>query len=611
MLVKLVLLAAHITYTRGQDGMEFAPQAPSIQVAHLVPPGQVLLRWKAGESPAQKPPGWRVSHYKLHALDTSTNTSSDFTLYPPSTSSMNTSDGKRHYAHIDEGELGRYSEYRFPKYSLEAGYYTFRLRTCAEDSRSLSDAAKWCSKPSADSSPYVPVPGHTIADFTGDTSSEPPGVPSFVRASSRQVNGTIAVTVHWGDPVPATYTAFVILANPNNNTAERFAVSERLYANRREYIVPANVLRCGDDASHVTSCKFTFQVAAINVMTHGQPSSVSNEVQVSDDPEQAIAWAVPPEVTLSKSVVQDSKGRYVVSWEWNASSPITGFAIQCFKQTDPTVCTGELPPESRSFAFDHTMLESGVWYSFKVQARNIVGGMWSAATEPITPKWDGDQLVTASAVVLLQPPTQLTANYVGRVLHLSWKPPADGLTARVGYKKHSEGSWHIFHDANYTHHNSAVMEGLEDLAIYDFSVSVTNELGGGPWAAPISALVGAQHPDPPSQPMQTTQASKLDRITIGWSMPAFDGGLPIDRYKITVLSQGQTLRVNEYSSIAFASKMSAEQPLIIEVGKRAEYCVTALQPATAYVFRVAAHNQVCETLSNFLHKWFVGGMEYT
>lgn len=94
-------------------------------------------------------------------------------------------------------------------------------------------------------------------------------------------------------------------------------------------------------------------------------------------------------------------------------------------------------------------------------------------------------------------------------------------------------------------------------------------------------------------------------------MPAFDGGLPIDRYKITVLSQGQTLRVNEYSSTAFASKMSAEQPLIIEVGKRAEYCVTALQPATAYVFRVAAHNQVCETLSNFLHKWFVGGMEYT
>lgn len=71
-------------------------------------------------------------------------------------------------------------------------------------------------------------------------------------------------------------------------------------------------------------------------------------------------------------------------------------------------------------------------------------------------------------------------------------------------------------------------------------------------------------------------------------MPAFDGGLPIDKYKITVLSQGHTINGGGYLD----STKSAEEPLIIEVGKRAEYCVTALQPGTAYTFRVAAHNQV-------------------
>ena len=158
------------------------------------------------------------------------------------------------------------------------------------------------------------------------------------------------------------------------------------------------------------------------------------------------------------------------------------------------------------------LMGSEGWH--QIQARNIIGGPWSTATDPIKPDWNKDQLVTSSAMVLLQPPTELTTSYVGRVLHLSWESSSEGLLARVAYKKHTEGFWKILPGANYTRHNSAVVEGL-DLAEYDFSVSEVNELGGGPWSSPVSALVGAQHPDPPSQPMQTTEASRLDRITVG------------------------------------------------------------------------------------------------
>lgn len=268
MLLKPVVLAVLVAYAQGQGAAEFPPQAPSIQVAHLVPPGQVLLRWKAGAQPEPKPQGWQISHFELHALDTSTNVSRDFKLYPPSIMNTNTTDGHRHYTHIDEGELGRFSEYRFPKYSLEAGYYTFILRGCAEDAQSLADESKWCSEPSAESSPYVPVPGHTIADFTGDATSPIPGTASFVRASIEKINGSAAVTVRWGDPDPPTYTAFVVLANPNNDTTKRFAVSERLYANRREYLVPANVLHCSDDSSQAGHCIFTFQVSIVCASPH-------------------------------------------------------------------------------------------------------------------------------------------------------------------------------------------------------------------------------------------------------------------------------------------------------------------------------------------------------
>ena len=108
-------------------------------------------------------------------------------------------------------------------------------------------------------------------------------------------------------------------------------------------------------------------------MTHGQPSAVSNQVEVSRDEAEVTAWSVPSEVSLAKEVVRDSSGRYVLSWSYDSSNPITGFVIQCFKATEPSVCTGEVPPESRSFAFDHTMLEKSVWYSFKVNIKYVNG----------------------------------------------------------------------------------------------------------------------------------------------------------------------------------------------------------------------------------------------
>ena len=387
----------------------FAPEPCKIQIAHLVPPGQVLLRWQPGAEPDGKPAGWKISRYIITALDSSTSTTKDYSVYPPTIPCIPlpngeclegtfevtpdagkqlmldaNKDGKHHYAHITVHDM-RYDEYSFPRYTLDAGYFAFSIVACAVDMDNALADDEWCSPPSKDSSPLVPVPGHTVKAGTGDNSEEQPGVCPSVKALFRGKGISRTLTISWADPEPDLATSFVVLANPNNDTSKRFAVSDRLYANRRELVLQEDMITSLLIHSCDTSkedCVFTFQVitspcdsaqilfrcvqvAAIHVNTHGVPSANSNAVNVVDQAEN-VDWSVPGEVNIDEETSVDDAGRIVVSWKYNSPLHHTGFILTCYKKQEPKLCTGTLSDEATSFAFDRSMLEDQSFFSFQV-----------------------------------------------------------------------------------------------------------------------------------------------------------------------------------------------------------------------------------------------------
>lgn len=616
----------------------FAPEPCKIQIAHLVPPGQVLLRWQPGAEPDGKPAGWKISRYIITALDSSTSTTKDYSVYPPTIPCIPlpngeclegtfevtpdagkqlmldaNKDGKHHYAHITVHDM-RYDEYSFPRYTLDAGYFAFSIVACAVDMDNALADDEWCSPPSKDSSPLVPVPGHTVKAGTGDNSEEQPGVCPSVKALFRGKGISRTLTISWADPEPDLATSFVVLANPNNDTSKRFAVSDRLYANRRELVLQEDMITSLLIHSCDTSkedCVFTFQVAAIHVNTHGVPSANSNAVNVVDQAEN-VDWSVPGEVNIDEETSVDDAGRIVVSWKYNSPLHHTGFILTCYKKQEPKLCTGTLSDEATSFAFDRSMLEDQSFFSFQVQATNLgVYGPGSNVTDPVKTNWPTDQVTLIPPLLITEPPLQFRSEYSSGNLRLVWDIPGEEYSTRIAVKKHDNGNWTILEEALSHSQMEYVIDGVDnlilgmqqpgrphgaerraegDLGTYDFAVAAVNSLGAGPWSSVLRVLVGAKHPAAPQHPMKVGSLQRLDRITIGWAMPEHNGGLPIDKFKLAVIRTSD--RPIGVPDPAIPLEDVPEPAQLIEVGKISEYEVLHLEPATSYSFRVAAHNGV-------------------
>eukprot|EP00656_Telonema_subtile_P019079 TRINITY_DN2036_c0_g1_i8.p1 TRINITY_DN2036_c0_g1~~TRINITY_DN2036_c0_g1_i8.p1 ORF type:complete len:535 (+),score=91.91 TRINITY_DN2036_c0_g1_i8:209-1813(+) len=277
----LALVAASVAQAHEYGPGWAQASKPNSPTASLVPPGQVMLRWDPVSPPPSSDPNlqWKFKRIRLLAYDKSTKRATNFSVFDGSQSN----EGVRELVRVQVGPKA-IDEYRFPKYSLDAGYYSFQLSACFWQPESFPQPEK-CTDWSAPSNPQLPVPGDTIDKYQGDKSATgpQPGIPQWVKAELKGTGDSAVVVVKWGDPHPARATSFVVLANPDNitSTKTRFAVSQRLYENLREFAVPIRTLSktCAKAAQEEHGdCLFTFQVAAIDVNVHGVPSRESNAV---------------------------------------------------------------------------------------------------------------------------------------------------------------------------------------------------------------------------------------------------------------------------------------------------------------------------------------------
>ena len=254
-------------------------------------------------------------------------------------------------------------------------------------------------------------------------------------------------------------------------------------------------------------------------------------------------------------------GRARVGWR----SPVSGYDV--YQGTSPGGETGapvnRSPVTATSYhrdrpdQRDHLLLHGG---------RGQRGSARSASAE-----------VSAVPVTGPDAPAGLTAMPGDVQVTLSWAAPAsDGGSPVSGYDVYGGTT----RAANRRpgrrvagHRHRATVTGLVNGTTYYFTVAAVNGVGEGPASAEVSATPAAM----PGAPVRLTAAAGNAQVTLSWTAPASDGGLPVTGYHLYV---GTTADFSGQSSIATLTGTVVT--------------VTGLDNGTTYYFKVAAVSRVGE-----------------
>jgi hypothetical protein len=213
-----------------------------------------------------------------------------------------------------------------------------------------------------------------------------------------------------------------------------------------------------------------------------------------------------------------------VRWEapYNGGSTITGYLVKAYVGSGPTLATTVGVTGSATHAVI-SGLAPGAAYSFTVKAANAVG--WGAESVPY------------SAMILPVAPSApanvLVVSDVG-TLTVTWSPPAsNGGSPITGYivtaSSGATGSVRSVSVAGSV--TSTAINGLTNGATYVVTVVAVNAAGMSPASAPSTP---ATLPAVPAAPSNLTVVPGTTSLQVSWSAPAFNGGIPVTGYTVTV-----------------------------------------------------------------------------
>ncbi|MBV9487784.1 MAG: fibronectin type III domain-containing protein [Frankiaceae bacterium] len=273
-----------------------------------------------------------------------------------------------------------------------------------------------------------------------------------------------------------------------------------------------------------------------------------------------------------------------VSWTApsdNGGAAITGYHLQQYDVdaanpgwVDATSNTESSPATSGTV----TGLINGHRYFFWVAAKNSSGtGAYSAYT---------DNIATPGPTAPTKPgaPTGVTGVAGDSKVTVSWTAPGDNGGAAVTgydvqYSTNDGGSWTsasaAFHTSTATTHD---VTGLTNGTAYKFRVAAINSVGTGGYSAKSAAYTPTSGATAPGKPTGVSGIAGNTKVMLSWTAPASDGGSAIQGYHVQYSYNGGTSWIN--GSSAFYTSTATTQD------------ITGLTNGTAYIFRVAAINDV-------------------
>lgn len=325
----------------------------------------------------------------------------------------------------------------------------------------------------------------------------------------------------------------------------------------------------------ITDTEYTFRTKAVNAVGPSEPSPNSKSIKISKSTKVSADEPGPPRGPLEISGM--TKTSFTIKWqvpEDDGGSPITEYIIEMKETSKKTWQKIGTTKEDITY-IGVSELKTDVSYDFRITAKNKIGaGPPYVSEEPIIA---GKRLTPPS------PPTNVhITNITSRSVTLNWSPPvSNGGTEITGYiveKRPLAGKgsrWTKIVTLDSTT-NSHVIENLKE-SEFLFRVFAENSLGLSLPATsePVLLKAHAMVPSPPTAPLEIRQIAG-NTISIGWGRPEFDGGAPLEAYKIAIRDIKKTMWMEVGRVNAGIQKLT----------------IRDLQENHEYLFRIYAKNEV-------------------
>ena len=252
----------------------------------------------------------------------------------------------------------------------------------------------------------------------------------------------------------------------------------------------------------ISGTMYTFTISAINIIG----PSVSTQF--------TMMHITPPSVPRSVSLTMGAKNA-LMAWSppiSNGGSPLTSYTVNVLDPSGALVSS--YSDLSASVLF--TGLSDNTVYSFTIFCSNAFGSSASQTFSGITADFPSV-------------PRNITATAGIGLINLAWSAPSsNGRMPILSYSVTTFDSSGSLVSTNSVTGLSYQATGLTNGILYTFNIAAVNAVGPG-----LPGTIQARPIGPPSPPQGLTITAVKGSLTVRWSPPVSNGGLPITNYTIT------------------------------------------------------------------------------
>jgi fibronectin type 3 domain-containing protein len=324
----------------------------------------------------------------------------------------------------------------------------------------------------------------------------PATIPTAPASISAQA-GNKEVLVTWQTPISdggGEITAYNIYRSVSGSDSQLLATT-------------GNVLQYRDQGlgNEIT---YTYKVSAINWVGEGYVSAEAMATTDAQFPTSPRNLAIQPgngETQLSWSAPTDTGG-----------SALAGYLINRTMLGGQSI---EVEVSATTLSYHDINLANGEKYSYSISAFNQMREGLPCSLITVMPQ--GKPSI----------PLNLNGLAEGAKARLVWSAPAsDNGSAIIGYEvlygPSPDSLSHLFTlPASVTSHLTEALQAGSD---YWFAIVAINGVGRSPLSSPILVSIA----DVPTAPLDPRAIVSADRITVTWSQPYQDGGMPILAYDV-------------------------------------------------------------------------------